>query len=105
MYTTPEALRRNLNESTGNKSWGELKWQLVEPGKLARTQTELGSYSIEIPPDGKTYQLSFDNGSSGVRVCPTKFQAINVVQGEANDHHKRLLAQRQRPIRMKPPKW
>jgi hypothetical protein len=94
-----------LNNSTGNDSWGELLiWEIVEPGKLSRTNTQLGLYSIELQPDGKTFRLTFNSGSD-IRTCPTKFQAINRVQWEAEDHYRRLLAQQQQPTRMKPPKW
>ena len=93
-----------LNYYTGDKSWTDITFQLIEPNKLVRAQTELGSYSIDLQLDGKTLRLSFDAGS-GVRICPTKFQAINRAQWEANDHQRRLLAQQQQPVRMKPPKW
>jgi hypothetical protein len=94
----------HLDHWTGDKSWTDMVFQIVEPGKLIRAQAELGSYSIELQPDGKTMRLTFDAGS-GVRTCPKKFQVINTAQVEAFDHHRRLLAQRQMPARMKPPKW
>ena len=43
-----------LNHYTGDKSWTDITFQLIEPDKLVRAQTELGSYSIELQPDGKT---------------------------------------------------
>ena len=93
---TTDHQQNALNYSTGDNSWGEMTWQIVEPGKLVRAQAE--------QPDGKTFRLTFDAGS-GVSTCPTKFQAINRAQWEAEDQHRRLLAQQQQPARMKPPKW
>jgi hypothetical protein len=93
-----------LDYFTGADSWTDMPWYIVEPGKLVRTDTQLGSYSLELQPDGKVYRLTFDSGS-GVRTCPTKFQATNRAQWEAEDHHRRLLAQQQQPARMKAPKW
>ena len=48
---------------TGDRGWGDLTWNIVEPGKLIRTDTQLGSYSLELQPDGKTYRLTFNSGS------------------------------------------
>ena len=94
----------NLNRFTGDNSWGDLTWNILEPGKLVRADTQLGSYSLELQLDGKTLQLSFNSGSE-IRICPTKFQATNRAQWEADDHHRRLLAQQQQSVRLKPPKW
>jgi hypothetical protein len=96
--------QQDLDYFTGDDSWTDMPWYIVKPGKLVRTDMQLGSYSLELQPDGKTYRLSFDSGSS-IRACPTKFQATNRAQQEAEDHHRRLLAQQQQPARMKPPKW
>lgn len=30
--------------------WGDLTWHLVEKGKLARAQAQLGTYSLELQP-------------------------------------------------------
>jgi hypothetical protein len=95
---------RSLNNSVGDNSWfRSMTWRLVEPGRLARADTPPGSYFIEVQPNGE-FLLTFDPGS-GARACPTKFQAINRAQGEADDHHRRLVAQQHQPARMKPPKW
>jgi hypothetical protein len=102
MRITTGRLQYFLNDSVGDKSWGELIWEIVEPSKLTRAHTQFGSYSIEVQPD--SYRLTFNTGSD-VRSCPTKFQAINRVQWEAGDHHRRMLARQQPGTRMKPPKW
>lgn len=93
-----------LDYFTGDRGFGDLTWDLIEPGKLARAKTPLGTYSLELQADGNTYQLSFNSGSE-TRTCRTKFQATNRAQWEADDHHRRLLAQQQQPSRLKPPKW
>lgn len=93
-----------LNYFSGDRSWGDLTWHVVEPGKLARAKTKLGSYSVALQPNGKTFRLSYSFGSE-IRMCPTKFQATNRAQWEADDHYRRLLAQQQSPARLKPPKW
>ena len=93
-----------LNYFTGNNGFGELIWNIVELGKLVRADTQLGSYSLELQPDGKILRLTFNSGSE-IRICPTKFQASNRAQWEADDHHRRLLAQQQQPARLQPPKW
>jgi hypothetical protein len=103
MYATLAGQQNALNRCTGDNGWGKSEWAVVEPGKLIRAETQVGLYSIELQPD-LTLQLSFSSGSES-RICPTKFQAINRVQWEADDHQRRLLAQQQRPVRMKPPKW
>jgi hypothetical protein len=102
--TTTEQQQFYLDQSTGERGFGELTWNIVEPGKLVRADTQVGSYGLELQPDGKTYQLTF-NSESESRICPTKFQAVNRAQWEADDHHRRLLAQQQQPNRLKPPKW
>jgi hypothetical protein len=94
----------NLNHFTGDNSWGELTWNIVEPDKLIRADAKFGSYSLALQPDGKTYRLTFSSGSE-IRTCPTKFQATNRAQWEADDHHRRLLAQQQQPAPLRPPKW
>jgi hypothetical protein len=92
-----------LNYCVGDKAFGDLDWSNIEPGKLMRANTQVGAYDIELQPDGKTLRLSFKSESES-RICPTKFQAINRAQWEADDHHRRLLALRT-PLRIKPPKW
>jgi hypothetical protein len=92
-----------LDYFTGDRSHGELTWKIVEPGKLVRANTQVGSYDLELRADGKTFRLTFSSGSE-TRICPTKFQATNRARWEADDHHRRLLAQ-QPPFRLKPPKW
>ncbi len=94
----------NVFGGGGEKSFGSLPWKLVEPGRLTRAETEVGSYDIELQPDGKTLRLSVSDGLAK-RICPTKFTAINRAQWEADDHHRRLLAQLQQPVRLRPPKW
>ena len=59
--TTTEQQQFYLNQSTGN-TWGELTWKSVEPGKLLRADTQLGSYNLELQPDGKTLRLTFNSG-------------------------------------------
>ena len=106
MRTTAEQQQYYLDRiSPATASWGDLTWNIVEPGKLIRTDTQFGSYSLELQPDGKTYRLTFNSGSAEIRICPTKFQATNRAQWEADDHHRRLLAQQQQPSRLKSPKW
>ena len=102
--TAAERQQFYLNHFTGDNGFGELTWNIIEPGKLVRTDTQLGSYSLELQPDGKTFRLTFNSGSE-IRICPTKFQATNRAQWEADDHYRRLLAQQQQPARLKPPKW
>jgi hypothetical protein len=99
-----------FNEYTGDKSWGDLRFELSKPSDLAPgvralsiATTELGHYSLELQANNNI-QLAF-NSAKARRVCPKKFQAINTAQDEANDHYNRLLAQRQQPAPLKPPKW
>jgi hypothetical protein len=48
-----------LDYFSGDRGFGDLTWDLIEPGKLARAKTPLGTYSLELQADGNTYQLSF----------------------------------------------
>jgi hypothetical protein len=82
----------------------DMPWSITEPGKQAQARMSLGTYVIDVKPDNKVYVLRFVTGT-GERICPTRFTASNRVQGEAEDHYRRLLAQQQQPARMKPPKW
>jgi hypothetical protein len=85
--------------------WGDnLSWSIVEPDKRARAGTALGSYSIEVQSDNKSYRLRFTS-EANERVCPTRFTAINRICWEAEDHFRRLRAQQQQPIRLKASRW
>jgi hypothetical protein len=94
-----------LDSSSGDKSWGGLTFDVVEPGKVAQAQTPHGIYRIAAQSDDRTMLLTFHAGAA-VRTCPTKFTAINRAQEEASDHCSRLTAQQGlNKQRMKPPKW
>jgi hypothetical protein len=104
MQTNAERAAYYLNYFSGDQSYGGLRWNMAVPGKRAEANTSLGTYVIEIKPNGILH-LTFNSGTE-IRICPTKFTATNRAQGEASDHHARLLAQQGRnPSRMKPPKW
>jgi hypothetical protein len=107
--STEQQIKSYLDYYTGDKSWGDHTWNLVEAGKHVRTDTPHGAYDIKLQ-DGKL-QLTFTPVSGiavragEVQTCPTKFTAINRAQEEADDHCRRTAAFLSGNPRLKPPKW
>ena len=66
MRTTTDQQKYYLDHFTGDRGFGGLTWVIVEPGKLVRADTQLGSYSLEL--DDKTFLLTFNSGSE-IRTC------------------------------------